>query len=428
VTNVDQHQTLLTLRARATLRWPRQPDGVGVFVVALAVNLVYWAVFRSHYVPVSDADHYFGIASNLAAGKGFSHVYPGTVLHETAFRLPFWPGLLAVALVVFGTHLSVAMALNAVIGALVAVQAAALARSVAGRRAGLVAGVVVALYPPLIANNVVPLSEPLGLLVMLVVVRLLGARRWMWAAVATGVLILTRDGAPIILLGAAPMVGLAAGWRQALRFLVVVGLIVVPWVVRNEVQLHHFVLTTSVGYNLAAVYSEQAQATNLYFVDATRDPAFAQWWPERSNEARWDATLEHEGLEGLDSDPLRVLAVARFNLGNVIGFHSRDEDGAELLDGRVIRVVKASKPAYYLVSILGVAGLVRWRRNRTVRALAMVAVLLVGLSLVTVYAPRLRAPVDLACAIGVGLLCAPSRPPPDQAVDDDAESCQLSPA
>lgn len=147
--------SLFALRA-----WARElPDGVKVFVLSVTVNIGYWAILRSHYVPMTDAEHYWGIGSHLAAGQGLSHVYPSNALHETAFRLPLWPLIEAGALKVFGAHLSVAMGLNAVIGALVAWQAGALARDVAGQRAGRVAGVVVAIYPPLVANDVVCLSR-----------------------------------------------------------------------------------------------------------------------------------------------------------------------------------------------------------------------------------------------------------------------------
>ena len=392
------------LGAKPTTWWSGIPPGVWVFLLALGVRVGYWAIFWSHYTPATDAEHYWGIASNLASGKGFSHVYPGGTLHETAFRLPFWPGLLALALVVFGTHLSVAMGLNAVIGSLVAVEAAALARQAAGPRAGVVAGAVVAVYPPLVANDVGSLGDPLGLLLLLVVVRLIAARRWSWAALATGVFVLTKDGAVIVLLALVPVVGLSFGWRQAVRFTAIAVLVVAPWVARNDVQLGRPVVTTSVGFNLAAVYSSESQESSFVFVDPMRLPAFARYWPQRSDEARWDATLQQIGLHGLAADPLRVVEVGWYNLGIMAGFHAAFTDGAERNDGRVIGVVHASRPAYYAVSVLGLAGLWRGRRQRGVLVLAAVVGVLVALSLVTVMNPRLCAPFDLACAIGVGLL------------------------
>ena len=388
------------LAARSWLR--SSPEGLKLFVLALTVNLAYWAIFRRHYVPMSDAEHYWGIGSNLAAGLGFSHPYPSGVLHETAFRLPLWPLVEAAFLTVFGFHLSVAMGVNAVIGGLVAWQAGALAAQVGGRRAGLVAGTLVALYPPLIANNVVPLSEPLGLLLLLVTVRLLGARRLRWAALVMGLLVLTKNGAAVAALAALIYVLVVAGWRQALRFIGIVAVVVTPWLVRNEVQLHTPALTTSIGFNVAAAYSEQAQASGRYFDDPTQDPRFLEWGPQRIDEGRWDATLLSLGWKGLEADPERVMSVAVNNVTSLMGFH--DEDVPERLDGRVIGLVHASKPLFYLVSVLGLAGLWRWRRNPVVIPLAVVVGSLTFLSMVTIYAPRLRAPLDLACAIGVGLL------------------------
>jgi hypothetical protein len=245
----------------------------------------------------------------------------------------------------------------------------------------------------------------------------------MWAAVATGLFLLVKDGASVVLLGLVPLVVLAAGWRHAFRFAIVCGVVVAPWMVRNEVQLHHTVLTTSVGYNLAAVYSESSQRSGLYFVDPVRDRTFSRLWPRRSDEAGWDASLEHLGLQGLASHPTRVLAVARYNIASVIGFHRRTENIPERMDGRVVGVVNASRTAYYAVSLLGLAGLVRWRRDRTVRALGIVVGLLVGLSVVTVYAPRLRAPFDVACVIGLGLLFADS----GRFLQEDRENVRAQP-
>jgi hypothetical protein len=400
----EAKRSLGMLGAKRTTRWPGIPAGLGVFLLALGTRVAYWAIFQAHYEPVSDAGHYWGIASNLAAGKGFSHSYPGGTLHETAFRLPLWPALLALVLVVFGTHLGVAMGLNVVIGSLVAVQAAAVAGRIAGWRAGAVAGAVVAVYPTLVANDVGCLSEPLGLLLLLAVVRIVAARRWTWAALATGLFILTKDGAGIVLLGLIALVGLWVDWRQAVRFTAIVLLVVAPWIARNEVQLGHPVLTTSFGYNLAAAYSTASQETPIHFVDPIHDSAFAPYWPQRADEARWDATLQRIGLHGLAVDPLSVVKVGWYHLGSMAGFHTRTVDVAEHLDGRVIDVEHVSRPAYYAVSLLGMVGLWRWRRHRAVHVLVTVVGLLVALNLVTVWAPRLRAPFDLACAIGVGLL------------------------
>ncbi len=330
--------------------------------------------------------------------------------------MPLWPLLEAGALKVFGAHLSVAMGLNAVIGALVAWQAGALARDVAGQRAGRVAGVVVAIYPPLVANDVVPLSEPLGLLLLVVTIRLLGARRLTWAALTTGLFVMTKNGAVVGALGALVLVLVLAGWRTAVKFLGVVTLVVAPWLVRNEAQVHSPVVTTSIGFNIAAVYSEQAQQAGGYFDDPMLDVAFSPWWPQQTNEAQWDAALERLGLHGLRSDPLRVIPVAANNVASLMGLHN--QDGPELLDGRVIRLVHDSMPIYYGVTLLGLGGLFYRRRSPVVRALLAVVGPLLCLSMLTIYAPRLRAPFDLACAIGVGLLYASShRLPADQPVE-----------
>lgn len=156
------------------------------------------------------------------------------------------------------------------------------------------------------------------------------------------------------------------------------------------------------GYNVAAVYSPQAQASGRYFDDPVTDLRFVPWWRERTDEVQWDATLSHLGWEGLRADPARVVAVAANNTASTAGLHNLD--GPERLDGRILGLVHISEPPYGAVTLLGLGALLAWRRTPVVRALLAVVGPLVVLSLVTIYAPRLRAPLDLAFAIGVGLL------------------------
>ncbi len=76
--------------------------------------------------------------------------------------------------------------------------AAVLAQRIGGPRAGLCAGLVVALYPPLLANDTITLTEPLALLLVLGIALLMDDAHWLWAAALAGALVLTRPNAYLV--------------------------------------------------------------------------------------------------------------------------------------------------------------------------------------------------------------------------------------
>jgi hypothetical protein len=104
-----------------------------------------------------------------------------------------------------------------------------------------------------------------------------------------------------------------------------------------------------------------------------------------------------------------VVTVVARNTGMWFELTPGPNDSPELLDGRVIRLRHWSLPLFYLVTVAGLIGLA-WglRRGAPSRAGAGFLILMAGYftvtSLVLVATPRLRAPFDLACCIGVGML------------------------
>ena len=127
-----------------------------------------------------------------------------------------------------------------------------------------------AIYPPLLANDGVPLSEPTGLLVMLLAIWALLAGRPGWAGVAAGLLVLTRPSAQLFVPLIALVLWRQAGLRRALGFTVIAVAVVAPWVIRNETIFDRPVIVTSNGFNLAAIYSPVALQAG-HFVDPVFD-------------------------------------------------------------------------------------------------------------------------------------------------------------
>jgi 4-amino-4-deoxy-L-arabinose transferase-like glycosyltransferase len=206
---------------------------VAVAVAALVARALYWAFVVPTYFPLSDASHYHQIANNLASGRGYSLIFPTGELHTTAFRPPLYPTLLGAAYRVVGTDLAVGRALNLALGVTVAVLALVLATRIAGPLAGLVAGALVAVYPPLLANDTVLLTEPLSLALLLGMVLALTGRRWLVAGVLLGLLVLARPSAQYLVVVVVVWLLWQIGWRRALGCAGVAALVVSPWVVRN---------------------------------------------------------------------------------------------------------------------------------------------------------------------------------------------------
>ncbi len=152
------------------------------------------------------------------------------------------------------------------------------------------AGIAVGVYPPILANDVVLLSEPLSLVLLLAMILLLVRNRPAWAGVACGLLVLTRPSAQLLVIVVAAWLVWRAGWRAAARFGVVSIAVVAPWVVRNWVVVGTPMVVTSNGFNLVSVYSAEAQATGG-FANAVFDDRFTRINHDNRNEVDLDDRL-----------------------------------------------------------------------------------------------------------------------------------------
>ncbi|MFL6241616.1 MAG: ArnT family glycosyltransferase [Acidimicrobiia bacterium] len=374
-------------------------------VGAVGVRLLYLAAFAGDYKPHRDANHYQAIATALANGDGISARFPFTYLHPTAFRPPLYPGLLGAFYWVTGVHVGVGQLLNVALGATVVVLAAVLGAHIAGRRAGVAAGIAVGVYPPLLANDVVLLSEPLSLVLLLAMILLLVRGRPAWAGVACGFLVLTRPSAQLLVLVVAAWLVWRAGWRAAARFGAVSIVVVAPWVVRNWVLVGAPTVVTSNGFNLVSVYSEEGQATGG-FADAVFDDRFTRINLDNRSEVELDDAYREHAQDAGGEDwaiPPRVLG---HNLANYFEIRPDSNESAEEDDGRNLTVRYVTLPLFYVVTAAGLVGLWRVRRRRGAELLLLQAGYFTAASLATIAVPRLRAPFDLAAAIGAGVLVA----------------------
>jgi 4-amino-4-deoxy-L-arabinose transferase-like glycosyltransferase len=369
------------------------------------VRFAYWALITPHWRPDADADQYLRISRTIADGDGFSLVYPQLELHPTAFRPPLYPYLLSAGSWLFGDAIWHARLLNLVLGSLVAVLAGVLAARIGGRTAGLVAGGAVALYPPLLANDTVTLTEPLGLL--LGAILLADEGRWLAAGVAAGLLLLTRPNGYVVV----AILALWTWWKLDLRRAVALGLVslavLAPWLVRNQVQLGTWRPTTSDGLTLAAIYGAPGREAG-HFVDPVLSPAYddARYRLAQFDEAEWNEMLTQEGLSGARDNPDYVWYMVQRNAEGMFEVSPKFNRYPERVDGRNWDFREATRPLFYVVAVLGLAGLAVRLRDRRVQVLVAITAQYIALSLLLVGPPRLRAPFDVATCIGLGLLVA----------------------
>ena len=414
------------LRSRPDSRLGRSPAAI-IFIAAAAIQIAYILIFLRHYHMEADAQHYHDIAINVAHGHGFAAHYPYLVTHPTAFRPPLYPLLLGGTYAVFGDHIASAQILNVVLGSAVVVLVAVLATRIGGRRAGLIAAALTAVFPPLLANDGVPLSEPLGLVVMLLGIWALLAGRPGWAGIAVGLLVLTRPSAQLLVPVLALVIWRQIGFRRAVLFCLASVIVVAPWVIRNESIFHRPVIVTSNGFNLAAIYSPMSLKAG-HFLDPVFDPSFApvenyahSW--ANFNEANLDSAFRREGLKGIREDPGRVPYVISLNIRRLVDQTWRLNDGPEAQDGRPLRLRHWTLPLVWSVEILGLLGLIRMtriarreyrsrgRESRAPAALGEGVIPLVAgyffvVSVLTVSVPRLRAPDDALMIIAIGVWAA----------------------
>lgn len=405
-------------------------------LIAVVVRVLYVVLAVRGYAPTSDGAHYNDIARKVSEGRGIASQFPYLWTHPTAFRPPLYPVLLGGMYFLFGVHIAVAQVLNVALGTGVVVLTAVLGSRLGGRTAGLVAGGVATVHPALLAGDAVILTEPLALLLMLATLLLLDRERWAWAGLFAGLMVLTRPSAqlyvPVIGLyllvsfarrsgwlrrrRTRQQVGARAGLGAGLRAAVVFGLVavvaVLPWVVRNEIELGKPVIVTSNGFNLAAIWSPLALHDD-HFIDPvmdTRNDGVTRFHElENLDEASLDTTLRKEGLDGLKANPGRIPRIVGRNVLYLFDYHWRGNDNAERLDGRNITFRHRTLPFVWLVLLVGAVGFVLMRRRRLGVLIVLTAAYMAAVSVVTVSPPRLRAPVDVLCCVGVGVVVAEIR-------------------
>jgi 4-amino-4-deoxy-L-arabinose transferase-like glycosyltransferase len=252
----------------------RLVHGLWAAVLGLLVRcaVVVWAAPR--FPPADDGSFYQVFAERLARGEGYTWLWPDGVVTHAAHYPVGYPGLLSLLYRVFGTSPAVAMAANAVIGALGVLAVHRIARSVTHAGPALFAGVVAALHPSLVGYTPALMTEGVtaALLAILGAAAVILAERprplagLIGLGLGAGLLVLVRPQALLVV----PVFGALALSRDsgraraagALGVTVLALLVCLPWTLRNCARMDRCVLVSANGgWNLFIGSAEGATGT-----------------------------------------------------------------------------------------------------------------------------------------------------------------------
>lgn len=303
---------------------PRPADALVVVALALSVRIPLVLYAASRFPPVDDGAFYQVVAGRIAAGQGYTWLWPDGAVSYAAHYPVGYPALIGVAYALFGTHPGVAMALNAVFGALGALAAHSLASRAVERRGALLAGGFAAVVPGLLFYTPALMTEAVAGELLLMAAAVAAATRperlWLRAVLAGGVLGVALLVRPQLLL-MAPVIGALVGYRATVaRFrlqsaLLVTGVAValcLPWTVRNCQRLDGCAfISANGGWNLY-IGSSPLGRGGFAPLDAIGVP------PECRTvfgEAGKDRCFGRAGLERITANPLAWLALVPQKLG-----------------------------------------------------------------------------------------------------------------
>lgn len=310
-----------------------------------------------------DERDYVAISHNLANGRGFS-IAPG---EPTAYRAPAYPLLLAVVRL-GGLSITGLRLINVVLLATTVWLAFALAEELTGPVAGSFAAAGCALYPLSIFSASTFYPETLA--TTLLVAALLCAFRAdkaSWGQSDTQQIKRRLGGAGLLfslLFLTMPILGVVAlvtfgwyGWRHrqaALPGLAWAALLfvlpVVPWTVRNAVELHAFVPSTTVsGVNL--ILGNSQNATYGSGVDTDIERYRLTVVARHLDEVAADAYLRDEALRYIGDHPARSLRLWAEKSLNYFSATNRLSTKGESSDVRNLVAMATYYPLLLLLAI-----------------------------------------------------------------------------
>ncbi len=397
----------------------------GLSLAGLALRLTW--VFYTDTIPLGGDPHwYYVVGINLAQGFGFVTASNGLFEvsgpgEPTAFWSPAYPFALAGVFKVFGVSITSAKVLNAVLGGLTIPFVYGLGSQIFDRRVGLGAAGVFAVFPNAIAWT--PLLFPEQLFVLLFVAALWvliafpTTEEGRWTPVAVfGALValatLTRgQGAVLIPIAVVFWLG-RSGWRPALRStaisLLAAAVVIVPWTVRNAVELHAFIpISTNSAAALRAGHAPDASGTTMWPED---DVNGVYMW-EMMRRPDWEVAAYREytrrGIEYALTHPTRELELTGFKIYHLYRSDSGVVPWLTTLGATPIRpqaledaLWRVFDYSYYILLFAAVASVPFWlRRNANRLLLVNIVVMWTIFHVIFLGEPRYHVPLYPVFAI-----------------------------
>ncbi len=236
-------------------------DGLLIALLGLIVRLgvVLWGSGR--FPPSEDGRFYHTLARRIAAGEGYSWLWPDGVVTPVTHYPVGYPGIVAALYAGFGSAPWVAMSLNAVLGAVGVLAAHQVASRGASRRGAALAALLVAAHPGLVLYTPAVMTEGVSAALLAVgawlCVLMAESRKpigWtLGAGIVFGLSILVRPQF-LLLAPVFALVGARTFKAAVLRSVAVSSVAlacVLPWTVRNCRSMDQCVfVSANAGWNL----------------------------------------------------------------------------------------------------------------------------------------------------------------------------------
>ena len=403
---------------------------VAIGAVALVARVLFVVVVDPTVPPMGDASTYHLLAQNLADGQGYIRPFDSAILGEmrpTAEFPPLFPSVLAVIDRLGGDAVETQRLLMTMVGTATVVLIGLLGRRVGGNAVGLVAAGVAAVYPMLFLSEAILYAEtlavPLVVVVLILAYRAADSPTPTWFALlglAIGLSALTRaEGLLLVVLLTIPL-GLAVRSADARRRLVLIGasvaataVLVVPWTIRNAVQLDAFVpVSNNVGTAIDGANCDLTYSGKHFglwrFTDGPRDrpqavACFEGFAIENDDFEEAAVAAEHRGdgiryaRDHVDRLPV-VLTVRTLRTWGL--YDPAGQIDFEALEGRPRRWQAIGTWMYWALLPLAVAGTVLLvRRKQRVWPLLSTAVLVSITTMLTYGQQRFRAAAEPAIVV-----------------------------
>ncbi|MGB4863374.1 MAG: glycosyltransferase family 39 protein [Tepidiformaceae bacterium] len=365
-------------------------DRVAVVIIIIGGALRCWWVLSASVGTIDDSAFYNGHAVDLAAGRGYLNPATGA---PSAFLPPGYSLALAAVYLVTGPSVLAGAVLNVAFAVVTMVFTYLIARRAFGTGAARLATVILAAFPSQIVYT--PALTPDLFFTMLVMAVLwaglvisaeTGRARFLLLGILLGVAVLTAPKvlvlAPLLVFAASREVPRRVAARRSAYVFVTMLVLLIPWTVRNAIQLDAPVfVSTNSGVNLWIGSNPEATGGWMPW-----DPNSDGWtYPE--DEIATDREFRERALDYAFDHPLDWLKLTRPKLEETfrqdfsyLGHFSlvtRDKPlPGWMPGGRLRRIVNAYYDVICWAAVAGVLVLIAKRNAASISLVAAVVLLI----------------------------------------------------